>query len=168
MSYQVDRYCLFRKHTTDDGAGLPTTADVVIIGGGVIGCSTLYYLAKMGVTNTVLLEKAQLTAGTTWHTAGELYTLKLLLSIMVAVVNHLHCINCTEYDCHPKHHMQTASGQGSRWLIECPNKSMYSVSNPSMVRHCQIYVSYVCKHILLLVIQLVNNLFQSFIVLCES
>ena len=37
-----------------------------------MGCSTLYHLAKMGVTNTVLLEKAQLTAGTTWHTAGEL------------------------------------------------------------------------------------------------
>lgn len=78
MSYQVDRYCLFRKHTTDGGAGLPTTADVVIIGGGVIGCSTLYYLAKMGVTNTVLLEKAQLTAGTTWHTAGELYTFEIV------------------------------------------------------------------------------------------
>jgi len=50
---------------------------VVIIGGGVIGCSTLYHLAKMGMTNTVLLEKAQLTAGTTWHTAGELHFLRV-------------------------------------------------------------------------------------------
>lgn len=69
-----------RKYTTDGGGEtderLPTTADVVIIGGGVIGCSTLYYLAKMGVTNTVLLEKAQLTAGTTWHTAGLVWSLR--------------------------------------------------------------------------------------------
>ena len=49
---------------------LPTQADVVIVGGGVIGCSTLYHLAKQGVTNAVLLERHQLTAGTTWHTAG--------------------------------------------------------------------------------------------------
>ena len=37
----------------------------------MIGCSTLYHLAKMGVTNVVLLEKDQITAGTTWHTAGN-------------------------------------------------------------------------------------------------
>ena len=51
---------------------LPSSADVVIIGGGVIGCSTLYHLAKSGTTNVVLLEKDQLTSGTTWHTAGSL------------------------------------------------------------------------------------------------
>ena len=50
----------------------PEQADVVIIGGGVTGCSTLYQLAKAGVTNVVLLEKDELTAGTTWHTAGQL------------------------------------------------------------------------------------------------
>ncbi len=50
---------------------VPSSADAVIIGGGVIGCSTLYHLAKMGMTNVVLLEKDQLTAGTTWHTAGR-------------------------------------------------------------------------------------------------
>ena len=48
----------------------PNQADVVIIGGGIAGCSLMYQLAKMGVTNTVLVEKDQLTAGTTWHTAG--------------------------------------------------------------------------------------------------
>jgi len=42
---------------------IPTEADVVIIGGGSLGCQTMYHLAKMGVTNTVLLEKDQLTAG---------------------------------------------------------------------------------------------------------
>jgi succinate dehydrogenase/fumarate reductase flavoprotein subunit len=49
----------------------PLEADVVVVGGGVAGCSLLYQLAKQGVTNTVLVEKDQLTAGTTWHTAGE-------------------------------------------------------------------------------------------------
>ena len=50
----------------------PASADVVVIGGGVSGCSVLYNLAKLGVTNAVLLEKDALTAGTTWHTAGKL------------------------------------------------------------------------------------------------
>lgn len=48
---------------------VPASADVVIIGGGIIGCSTLYHLVKQGCTNVVLLEKDNLTAGTTWHTA---------------------------------------------------------------------------------------------------
>lgn len=49
---------------------LPTEARVVIIGGGIIGCSTAYHFAKLGWKDIVLLERAQLTAGTTWHAAG--------------------------------------------------------------------------------------------------
>ena len=49
----------------------PTTAQVVIIGGGVVGTSTLYHLAKQGWKNCVLLEKNELTAGSTWHAAGN-------------------------------------------------------------------------------------------------
>ena len=49
---------------------LPSTTDVVIIGGGVIGCSIAYHLAKLGITDTLLLERRQLTCGTTWHAAG--------------------------------------------------------------------------------------------------
>ena len=49
---------------------LPTRADVVIIGGGIIGCSIAYHLAKLGITDVVLLERRQLTCGTTWHAAG--------------------------------------------------------------------------------------------------
>ncbi len=48
----------------------PTQAQVVVVGGGVIGCSVAYHLAKLGWHDVVLLEKAQLTAGTTWHAAG--------------------------------------------------------------------------------------------------
>ncbi|HEX2526856.1 MAG TPA: FAD-dependent oxidoreductase [Geminicoccus sp.] len=49
---------------------LPAQTDVVIIGGGVIGCSIAYHLARLGITDTVLLERRQLTCGTTWHAAG--------------------------------------------------------------------------------------------------
>ncbi len=50
---------------------VPSTARVVIIGGGVVGVSTLYHLAKNGWTDCVLLEKNELTAGSTWHAAGN-------------------------------------------------------------------------------------------------
>jgi 4-methylaminobutanoate oxidase (formaldehyde-forming) len=49
---------------------LPTRARVVIVGGGVIGCSVAYHLGKIGITDVVLLERKQLTSGTTWHAAG--------------------------------------------------------------------------------------------------
>ena len=52
------------------GQSLPSSVDVVIIGGGVIGCSIAYHLAKRGITNTLLVERQQLTSGTTWHAAG--------------------------------------------------------------------------------------------------
>jgi len=51
-------------------ADLPKQANVVIIGGGVIGCSIAYHLAKLGWSDVVLLERQQLTSGTTWHAAG--------------------------------------------------------------------------------------------------
>ena len=49
---------------------IPNTAKVVVIGGGVAGCSCAYHLAKFGWKDTILLERDQLTSGTTWHAAG--------------------------------------------------------------------------------------------------
>lgn len=52
------------------GKDLPARARVVVIGGGVTGCSIAYHLAHLGWTDVVLLEQHELTAGTTWHAAG--------------------------------------------------------------------------------------------------
>ena len=49
---------------------LPQHARVVIVGGGIVGCSVAYHLTKMGWTDVVLLEQGQLSCGTTWHAAG--------------------------------------------------------------------------------------------------
>ena len=51
---------------------IPTSAKVVVIGGGIAGCSVAYHLAKFGWKDVVLLERDQLTSGTTWHAAGLL------------------------------------------------------------------------------------------------
>ncbi|MEX1365462.1 MAG: FAD-binding oxidoreductase, partial [Nannocystaceae bacterium] len=53
---------------------IPSQARVVIIGGGIIGCSVAYHLAHMGCTDVVLLERDRLTSGTTWHAAGLVVT----------------------------------------------------------------------------------------------
>src|SRR3954452_20073035 len=63
-------------------AGLPSTARVVIIGGGVVGTSALYHLAKAGWTDCVLVEKNELTSGSTWHAAGNVPTFSSSWSIM--------------------------------------------------------------------------------------
>src|SRR6202162_1916537 len=49
---------------------VPSRVDVVIIGGGIVGASVAFHLAKRGVTDVALLERRQLTCGTTWHAAG--------------------------------------------------------------------------------------------------
>ena len=55
---------------------LPSQASVIVIGGGVIGCSTLYHLAKLGVKDAILLERNRLTSGTTWHSAAQVRQLR--------------------------------------------------------------------------------------------
>ena len=57
-------------------AAVPSHARVVIIGGGVIGCSVAYHLTKLGWKDVVLLERKQLTSGTTWHAAGLIAQLR--------------------------------------------------------------------------------------------
>jgi dimethylglycine dehydrogenase len=54
---------------------LPSHAKVVIIGGGVVGCSILFHLAKFGWKDVVLLERDELTSGSSWHAAGQIHTI---------------------------------------------------------------------------------------------
>ncbi|MEM7195426.1 MAG: FAD-dependent oxidoreductase [Pseudomonadota bacterium] len=56
-------------------AALPSHAQVAIIGGGVVGCSILFHLAKFGWKDVVLLERDQLTSGSSWHAAGQIHTI---------------------------------------------------------------------------------------------
>lgn len=54
---------------------MQTTARVVVIGGGVVGCSVLYHLTKLGWSDVLLIERSELTSGSTWHAAGGFHTL---------------------------------------------------------------------------------------------
>src|SRR3954469_7310773 len=63
-------------------AELPTTARVVIIGAGAVGVSSLYHLAKAGWSDCVLLEKNELTSGSTWHAAGNVPTFSSSWALM--------------------------------------------------------------------------------------
>ena len=58
-----------------------THARAVVIGGGVVGVSTLYHLAKKGWTDSVLIERKELTSGSTWHAAGLLPLFNLSYSV---------------------------------------------------------------------------------------
>ena len=54
---------------------MKTEARAVVIGGGVVGCSVLYHLTKLGWSDVVLVERDELTSGSTWHAAGGMHTL---------------------------------------------------------------------------------------------
>ena len=68
----IERLC--SATMSDPAPNLPKRARVVVVGGGIIGCSVAYHLAHMGWKDVVLLERDQLTSGTTWHAAGLMVT----------------------------------------------------------------------------------------------
>src|SRR5579859_5275025 len=53
---------------------IPSSARVIIIGGGIAGCSAAYHLAAMGIRDVLLLERSALSSGTTWHSTGNMET----------------------------------------------------------------------------------------------
>lgn len=75
---------------------LPSTAKAVIIGGGIIGCSTAYHLGKLGWTDTVLLERKKLTSGTTFHAAGLVGQLRTSANITQLLGNSVALYNTLE------------------------------------------------------------------------
>src|SRR5262249_62398928 len=89
--HECDRRCARRarlgyaRHAGSGVAGalwgrermtIPSRADVVIIGGGIIGCSLAYHLTKAGVSDVLLLEQHTLSSGTTWHSVGSVGQLR--------------------------------------------------------------------------------------------
>ena len=69
---------IFLLHSTPKlNKRLKEDAEVVVIGGGVLGTSIAYHLAKQGMKDVVLLEKSELTAGSTWHAVSTLYNFHL-------------------------------------------------------------------------------------------
>ena len=73
------------NRTIPDRAGpnrtIPDRAEVVVVGGGVVGCAVAYHLVRRGITDVLLLEQNQLTSGTTWHAAGLAAQLKSTYSL---------------------------------------------------------------------------------------
>ena len=67
-------FCLFEMQSVAGKKLLPEAAKVVVIGGGIIGSSVAYHLAHMGIKDVIVLERDQLTSGTTWHAAGLMVT----------------------------------------------------------------------------------------------
>ena len=58
-----------------DEAKMKNQAQVVVIGGGVVGASILYHLSKLGCHDAIMLERSELTSGSTWHAAGGMHTI---------------------------------------------------------------------------------------------
>ena len=86
---------------------LPSSARVVVIGGGIVGCSTAYHLAKLGWTDTVLVEKHQLTSGSTFHAAGLVGQLRTSANITQLLGNSVELYRTLEAE----------TGQATGWKM---------------------------------------------------
>ena len=84
---------------------LPTQARAVIIGGGIVGCSVAYHLAKLGWREIVLLEQGQLSCGTTWHAAGLVGQLRA----------HQNLTRLIRYSCELYENLEAETGQATGW-----------------------------------------------------
>ena len=88
-----------------DHPNFPTNARAVIIGGGVIGCSVAYHLAKLGWRDIVLLEQGRLTCGTTWHAAGLVGQLRA----------HQNMTRLVQYSAELYQTLEAETGQATGW-----------------------------------------------------
>ncbi len=103
-------------------SSLPAHASVVVIGGGIMGCSTLYHLAKMGVGDAILLERNRLTSGTTWHSAAQVRALR-------------HSRNLTrmiQYSVDLYSQLEEETGQSVGWIQK---GSLSIATNPDRLTH---------------------------------
>ena len=100
----------------------PSHAQVVVIGGGVMGCSTLYHLAKLGVRDAVLLERHKLTCGTTWHSAAQVRQLRSTRNLTQLI----------KYSTELYAGLEAETGQATGWL---KTGSLSIATNPDRLTH---------------------------------
>jgi 4-methylaminobutanoate oxidase (formaldehyde-forming) len=89
----------------ETSSSVPHTARIVIIGGGIMGCSVAYHLAKLGEKDVVLLEQGRLTCGTTWHAAGLVGQLR----------NHESMTRLIRYSTDLYARLEAETGLGTGW-----------------------------------------------------
>ncbi len=94
-------------------ADLPRHAEIVVVGGGIIGCSTAYHLAKLGKSDVVLLERSKLGSGTTWHSAAMVRQLRSTNSLTQLV----------RYSAQLYQSLEQETGQSTGW-ISCGSLSI--------------------------------------------
>lgn len=100
----------------------PGHASVVVVGGGVMGCSVLYHLAKQGVTDAILLERNQLTSGTTWHSAAQVRALRSTRNMTELI----------KYSVQLYRDLEAETGQATGWI----NKGSLSIAtSPDRFTH---------------------------------
>ena len=97
---------------------LPEQASVVVIGGGVMGCSTLYHLASEGVTDAILLERNELTSGTTWHSAAQVRALRSTRNMTDLI----------RYSIELYSKLEVETGQATGWIQKAP-----CLSQPTLI-----------------------------------
>ena len=101
---------------------LPSHASVVVVGGGVMGCSTLYHLIKGGASDAVLLERNKLTSGTTWHSAAQVRALRSSRNLTDLI----------RYSIELYKSLEEETGQQVGWI----NKGSLSIAtNPDRLTH---------------------------------
>jgi len=97
---------------------MKTSARAVVIGGGVVGASTLYHLAKIGWNDVMLIEKSELTSGSTWHAAGGMHTfngeanISRLQKYTIDLYREIEAVSGQSCGLHPNGGLMLAATQG--------------------------------------------------------
>ncbi|HIN48997.1 MAG TPA: FAD-dependent oxidoreductase [Deltaproteobacteria bacterium] len=101
---------------------LPKHGQIIVIGGGIMGCSTAYHLIKNGCRDVILLERAKLTSGTTWHSAAQVRQLRSTESLTRLVQNSVELYSSLEAE----------TGQATGWK---QTGSLSIATNPDRLTH---------------------------------